>query len=548
MSWTPLSQRLSQLPLILAGPLLRRTEPGAVTVWLALRHACEVTLNIYPTVDGEGWLIAGRDSDEENGDRSPLLQGTRTTIAIGKHLHLVAVTASPTTTQLLQAGQIYAYDLEFRSINKPLNPAINPAINPANQEPTWTLQTALTADSESAATVSISYFDHHLPTFCLPPDNLNHLQIMHGSCRKLHGEGKDALAILDGLIAKSCTQANHRPHQLFLTGDQIYGDDVADPLLLALTEAGNTLLGWEEPLPLDAAPTSERSMIRPQDVKPGERSPLVTLQAGLTASLYNQPKRAKSHLLSFGEYCAIYLFAWSPVLWGEFPRGETVWTTANRTPSRRAGAWNAEVKNLERALRSLPQVRRALANIPTYMICDDHDISDDWFLNRNWCLRVLSRALGRRIVQNGLLGYALFQAWGNTPDQFTAGRSGATLLDAASQWSASAGTDSRQESLIARYLGLPALNEQGEPKFQQDGNTLILDRHPDALEWHYVVRSTRHEVIVLDTRTWRGYPLDSFTKAPPMLLSPTAFDRQLHQVLTQTNQLKQSGESRSIAT
>lgn len=35
MAWTELSSRLSTVPLIIAGPILRRTEKGSVTVWVA---------------------------------------------------------------------------------------------------------------------------------------------------------------------------------------------------------------------------------------------------------------------------------------------------------------------------------------------------------------------------------------------------------------------------------------------------------------------------------------------------------------------------------
>ena len=32
---------------------------------------------------------------------------------------------------------------------------------------------------------------------------------------------------------------------------------------------------------------------------------------------------------------------------------------------------------------TVPYVRRLLANVATYMMCDDHEITDDWFLNRD---------------------------------------------------------------------------------------------------------------------------------------------------------------------
>ncbi|MFS8118441.1 MAG: PhoD-like phosphatase, partial [Microcoleus sp.] len=90
------------MPLILAGPILRRTETGAVTVWLALKAPREVELKVYSTEGGTGEVLG-----------APLLQGTNTTVAIGKYLHVVAVTAKPTDSKVLTYGQIYAYDIEF---------------------------------------------------------------------------------------------------------------------------------------------------------------------------------------------------------------------------------------------------------------------------------------------------------------------------------------------------------------------------------------------------------------------------------------------------
>src|SRR5260221_2802566 len=79
MSWTPLAERFANLPLILAGPMLRRTEPRAVTVWLALKEPRRVTLRIYAR-DGGGDLVQQ-------------LEGTRHTLRLGEHLHIAAVTA-----------------------------------------------------------------------------------------------------------------------------------------------------------------------------------------------------------------------------------------------------------------------------------------------------------------------------------------------------------------------------------------------------------------------------------------------------------------------
>src|SRR5919201_234883 len=66
----------------------------------------------------------------------------------------------------------------------------------------------------------------------------------------------------------------------------------------------------------------------------------------------------------------------------------------------------------------LPIVRRVLANVPTYMIFDDHDITDDWNLTREWRDQVWRSPGGRRVVAGALAAYWAFQGWGNDPESF----------------------------------------------------------------------------------------------------------------------------------
>jgi hypothetical protein len=477
---------IEDLPIVLAGPILRRTEADGISVWVALKQTCLVTLKIYATTEGKGDNLGQQ-----------IAEGEHQTVQLGQHLHLVVVTAKPWSNCLFEPGQIYAYDLCFGS--KQINLAI------------------------ASENVNISYFSHDLPTFSLPAADSNQLKIVHGSCRKPHGGGRDTLSCLDDLIQVSAHLANERPQQLFLTGDQIYGDDVADPFLWLVQQISNLLLGWEEDLPL------KEGTIKANEIPPGKRSEIARIEGGFTAMLHNKPEKAKSHLFSLGEYAAAYLLAWSPVLMPScFPTGKEMFRG-----TKLAKHWDKEVRATESFFRDLVRVRRALANIPTYTICDDHDISDDWYLNRLWCDRVLSKPLGRRVVQNGLLAYALFQAWGNTPAQFDQGNSGEKLLKAAVNWSVSAGTDSIAEETIRYYLSIPPIDPQtGLPRLQRDEDVLILQRDKQALAWHYRLRSSQHEVIVLDTRTWRGYPReDRSGKQPPMLLCPTAFKQQLQDSL-----------------
>ncbi len=558
MSWTPLSHRINHLPLILAGPILRRTESRAVTVWLVLKAPREVKLKVYSTKGGTGEIV----------DR-PLLQGESSTVQLGKYLHVVAVTASSFDGNLLTSGQIYAYDVEFASRPEPSGV---PEVENHRENLISCLWPA-TPDVSHLGPQTISYFDHQLPTFALPPDDLNYLRIVHGSCRKPHGGGLDALPILDSSISQFAGMANSRPHQLFLTGDQIYGDDVADPMLWALIDASDTLLGWKENLPLMTAQIKDNlcnsipknakkgndfcevrenftesefqqqaeakyKYKKPVDLKPGTRTDIARDFGGFTAMLVNKPNNAKSHLFGLGEYYAMYLLVWSPVLWCDrFPKGKDVCENVKQ-----AKVWDREAFELESFARNLWKVRRAMANIPTYSICDDHDVSDDWYLNREWCYRVLGKPLGRRVVQNALLAYAVFQAWGNTPQQFDAGKVGNKLLKNATKWSESAGSDDLAWEKVSQYLGIPGVDiETGLPKFRLDEDVLILDRDDEVLDWHFTVRNFKHEVIVLDTRTWRGYPTESAID-PPMLLTHKAFEEQIQKPLRETELLNATGE------
>lgn len=91
---------LHHLPLILAGSILQHTEPASVTVWIALKQACQVGLKVYETQENQVLEEA-------------LLEGQRETVALGKFLHVVAVTARSEQGICLMGDRIYAYNLLF---------------------------------------------------------------------------------------------------------------------------------------------------------------------------------------------------------------------------------------------------------------------------------------------------------------------------------------------------------------------------------------------------------------------------------------------------
>ena len=74
---------LEQLPLVIAGPILRHVQTNEVTVWLALKQPETVVLRVLET--------------SENGSRlgRTILACRHRTVALGENLHVLAITAMP---------------------------------------------------------------------------------------------------------------------------------------------------------------------------------------------------------------------------------------------------------------------------------------------------------------------------------------------------------------------------------------------------------------------------------------------------------------------
>ncbi|GCF06706.1 hypothetical protein [Dictyobacter arantiisoli] len=492
MSWISLSERITQLPLILAGPIVRRVDPESVTVWLALKSARNVTLRIYER--------ASQD------DLQLRLQATQTTLRIGDNLHMIAITAKVAKQQEpLDWQMLYYYNLFF---------------SPADQIPDAQALQAETIDHLGTPGIlnkqkdplqQIVYPGHPLPSFLLPAQDIQQFRIVHGSCRKAHGAGKEMLSGLDIIIAQAVAQGGQeRPQQLYMTGDQIYADDVATPLLHTLTDAGNVLLAGNQREILPQIQLAADKLL------PGTRKHSIENQAHFTTS------KPQNHLMAWGEYLAMYLFSWSDVLWpAEMLSIDEFWAwlypgvhADHGSQLKAQDQYRDELQKLASFREALPQVRRALANIATYMICDDHDVTDDWFLDGDWCHHVLQKPLGRRIIRNALLAYALCQAWGNTPAQFAESH-GAALLEAINDWRGNEG--SSQADIIWKAIGMPEA-------FKGKG---ALQRSKRALDWHYHYAGPNYQVIVLDTRTQRYYESPgSF----PGLLTRSAMQQQIEQI------------------
>ena len=456
------------LPLILLGPILRRSEEKQVCIWLACSKPVMVKAEIFRAKD-----LKLTDS-KKGGTVNPqsIGSGSAKSLKLGQYLHIVLVVAhpgdldkgdAPDSTSSFPAEELLAYDLEI--------------IDDVSKKGRTLGDMGLLSGKDSIVYPQTGI---NLPTFFLK-DRAAAMNILHGSCRKLHGKGEDCLVAADGLVSSTFADLIRRPSALFLTGDQIYADDVADPLINYLTHLGIKILGWEERIAGIGKQLTE--------IRVGERQSIVEKYAGFTSP------SASNHLLSFGEFVAMYLMAWNAENWPErFPDVATI-------PSENQKRYRMQVRQLEVTRQDLSAVRRLLANIPTYMIFDDHEITDDWNITKEWYENVRSSKCGRQVVANGLAAYWAFQGWGNDPSIY----------------------DEDFIGKMVEYFGKEGKADEAEINAFEDH---MWDFHG----WAYSVPASLHTVVA-DCRTHRHY--DS-KDGPPQLLSNEALGLIL-QRLQETN-------------
>jgi hypothetical protein len=362
---------------LLAGPILRRAEPKRVCIWLATSQPVRVRAEIF-------------DHGRDHQPGSRLGSGESERLQLGPRLFVHLIQAAP-DGEAFPIGRLLIYDIGLL-------------------EGDDTSRQGLRDLGLVGRPNGITYGNLPLPSFFLQAE-ASSLNILHGSCRLLHGKGEDALAAADGATARHAEDIARRPSALYLTGDQIYGDDVAGPLIGHVSRLGRELMG-------DGDDTSVPGTIRLSEVGIYGREKLAEA-AKLTSDT------AGNHLFTFGEFAAMYLVAWSADTWpAAFPSASQAIPSAQWLPGLKI-MWQrrkyaSETQSLARAHKALPAVRRVLANHPTYMIFDDHDVTDDWNLTSAWREGAHQSPTGRRFVANALAAYWAFQGWGNDPDLYDA--------------------------------------------------------------------------------------------------------------------------------
>ena len=323
----PLPDNCTPLPPVLVGPLLRRLEPSRLVLWLVGTRPLSLTLRLQDV--GDIRLDAGQC----------------TIIPVGTHafIHLIDVPLD----NALPCDTLIEYDL--------------------------LIDDAMTGIAEWAP--HLLYGEARCPNFVLR-SRID--QLLHGSCRKPHHPAADGLLCVDHLLASE-HEATERPAMLMMSGDQVYADDVAGPMLRAIHAliARLGLFGehLEGAVVSDSAKLYEHaaSYYHRADLLPALQSNETLRErffGGARKPIFTSSS-ADNHLVTFAEVMAMYLLVWSP----------TPWTLIAPKPPKlipeRRERYALEQTRIDIFKAGLGGVARAFAHLPCLMIFDDHDITDD---------------------------------------------------------------------------------------------------------------------------------------------------------------------------
>jgi len=396
----------TDLPPVLAGPILRRLEPGRLVLWLVGSDALDLTLELAP---------------QGGPARRLRLDGAACRVVrVGRHayVHLIDVALDEPLAQ----DVLVEYDL-----------VLDGGAGIAHWAP------------------HLLHAGQRRPSFVL---RSRMDDILYGSCRKPHHRSRDGLACADALLAGRVNEAEARPAMLMLCGDQVYADDVAGPMLAAIHALierlglyGECLEGAvvEDSAALYAHPAG---YYRREDLLPAFKSndDLRDRFFGGSEKPIFTTANAHNHLVTLAEVMAMYLLVWSPAPW----RIVGIPAMPPLKP-KHVERWRREGAALQGFRADLPAAARLLAHVQTLMIFDDHDITDDWNLSAKWETTAYGHPFSRRIIGNALAAYMLCQGWGNRPDVF------GEALDAMAALTAAPDARGRldpgaQDALIQRLL------------------------------------------------------------------------------------------------
>ncbi|MDK8464750.1 alkaline phosphatase D family protein [Marinobacter sp. SS13-12] len=435
---------LQSLPPVLAGPILRHTTCDRLTFWLVGSCSLTLRLRLYREDAGEPWI--DRELSENEVSR----------VRFGDHacLHLIDIEpddALPVKTRI-------GYDL-----------GVSSALSPEN------------GDGKE------SWIEEWAPHLCMPGSSRPDFvikerldRLAHGSCRRPHSSAADGLVRMDQTLLESRSDIAKRPALMLMTGDQIYADDVAGPMLRAIHSLIDGLGLYDEVLTGSSVSDSKALRENPDTYFHREKLlPDIRSNEALVERFFGGVRKpvfttasAHNHLIGLNEVMAMYLLVWSPVCWHLVTMEQPALSSVD------AGVYQQQQAAIDEFVAGLPRASRALAHLPTYMIFDDHDVTDDWNLSALWEATTYEHPFSRRIVGNALVAYLLCQGWGNNPDAF--------------------------DDIMPAIRALATSAEQGAV-FDQALQDQLINQLMQFENWHYNLQ-TSPRIVVLDTRThrWRS--------------------------------------------
>ncbi|MEZ8320130.1 hypothetical protein [Vibrio splendidus] len=506
----------SSLPLLLAGPILRKTTATEVVLWLATSSPLVGRADIYISEtehirETEHSRETGFSNEKEHAE--PKQDQPFYTSSLQEHDSIQIGTHAWVTLIRLQG--------EFPT-NTPLEYDIHTESGSLKE-----LAPHLVYNGKSRVEFKISTSADY---------------ILHGSCRNPHHPSKDSLVAADNKIADQSVA--ERPDMLMMSGDQIYADHVAGPTLDAIQQVIQLLGLVGESLPTD----SQTKQINSSDALYSSEYHLYQRHHYLphhtaSESMIDKffPNRGvpifsstdcENHLVTLSEFIAMYLLVWSPTLWQCVNRERLIennFTQGGRqlTPTEQQ-QWRDESVIMDDFIAGLPQVQRLFAHIPTYMIFDDHDVTDDWNLTVGWEHAVDQNQFATQVIGNGLAAYWMCQGWGNKPESFDE-----AFIEQAKQLFVDQPRITKQPRISKQTH-----NEAGNAVTTDSVSNIEPDKHQAFIEmlsrfeeWHYTI-DTSPKVIVLDTRTrrWRS---ESRMNKPSGLMDWEALIEFQHQLMNQ---------------
>lgn len=517
----------ARAPQRVLGPLVRYTDARQALVWLEMATPALVRV-VYGKAPRQDRRPAKTDVPAATASRHAC------TVRVGgRHFALV-------TLDGLAADTTYQYRVEFAppppSGALPWREAdFTPAVFPPTVNPLRTLGHIAFDDADW-------FFLRTLPT------QSTALQFAHGSCRKWPGDvggaddrdpGPDALELFGQHALRDRPWAEW-PRFFMHTGDQIYADDIGVGLGTTLVRqrraatlpgprpkaAGDVAFGafagrfgWRyataEPA-VDDAP--RREVDRASDLRPALRA-----SRGITPALERAAK-AQRQQAAFdaalkgvaarpmgARHRVLNRLLWSvPVEERDVPRvsrdrgllaGPTfrvpgppvqdhllAYPSAGETGGVHAADF-AEYAALYVQAWSTAGAARVLAHLPSYMIFDDHEVTDDWNADPEWLKTIHSAkdklAMWPMTVTDALAAYWVYQGWGNLSPQQAANDPRAQVLDS------------------ARRQGLDALPDLRRLIHDRAVRPTAPGRAGPVLDWHFAVPTGGTPFLVLDLRTDR---------------------------------------------